>query len=88
MLWRGSTGSSPRCSLDGGPATLLEIDMETIDKTFITFVLTLVILVAYLGVLAVDATAQDKVKYCKNAQTGEIIVVQENMPCPFGTHKI
>ena len=26
--------------------------------------------------------AQD-VKYCKNYQTGEVIVVEANMPCPF-----
>ena len=34
-----------------------------------------------------DASAQG-VKYCKNAETGEIIVVEEGMPCPFPTHKI
>lgn len=31
--------------------------------------------------------AQD-VKYCKNAQTGEIIVVEVGYPCPFPTHEI
>jgi hypothetical protein len=42
-----------------------------------------------LGGLAVNqAAAQDKVKYCKNAQTGDIITVEVNMPCPFPTHKI
>jgi hypothetical protein len=28
------------------------------------------------------------VKYCKNATTGDIITVQENMPCPYPTHEI
>ena len=32
--------------------------------------------------------ANDKVEYCKNAKTGEIIVVKKNMPCPFPMHKI
>jgi len=30
------------------------------------------------------AAAQD-VKYCKNYQTGEIIVVDAGMPCPYPT---
>jgi hypothetical protein len=30
--------------------------------------------------------AQD-VKYCKNAKTGAIIVVQTGYPCPFGTYR-
>lgn len=32
--------------------------------------------------------AQGGVKYCKNLQTGEIIVVEEGYPCPSGTVKI
>lgn len=31
--------------------------------------------------------AQD-VKYCKNAKTGDIIVVEIGYPCPYPTHKI
>ncbi len=31
--------------------------------------------------------AQD-VKYCKNAKTGDIIVVETGYPCPYPTHKI
>lgn len=30
----------------------------------------------------------DKVKYCRNAETGEIIVIQEGYPCPAPTHAI
>ena len=42
-----------------------------------------------LGSLVVaQAEAQDKVKYCKNAQTGEVITVEANMPCPFPMHEI
>jgi len=29
-----------------------------------------------------------EVKYCKNAKTGEIVVVQAGYPCPFPTHKL
>jgi len=34
-----------------------------------------------------DAWAQD-VKYCKDAQTGDVIVVEAGMPCPFPYHEL
>ena len=39
-----------------------------------------------LAIIA-SADAQD-VKYCKNFQTGEIYVVEANMPCPYPTAEI
>jgi hypothetical protein len=48
----------------------------------------IVLAIMITGIAVISAQAQDKVKYCKNAQTGEIITVQSNMPCPFPTHKI
>ena len=46
-----------------------------------------------LGVFATLAFATgdvfaDKVKYCKNYTTGQIITVEARMPCPFPTSKI
>jgi hypothetical protein len=41
---------------------------------------------AILAAIA-DCRAQD-VKYCKNYQTGEIVVVEANMPCPFPTAEL
>jgi hypothetical protein len=38
--------------------------------------------------LSFIASAQDKVKYCKNATTGQIITVEVGMPCPFPTHEL
>ena len=52
-------------------------------KAIMTVAATAIIL------LALDAYAQDdKVKYCKNATTGEIITVEASMPCPLPTHEI
>ena len=49
----------------------------------ITFVVVMVI----LACLAEMADAQD-VKYCRNAKTGEIIVIEVGYACPFGTYAI
>lgn len=40
-----------------------------------------------LAVIAAGTQAQDKVKYCKNFITGEIITVEVNMPCPTQQRK-
>jgi hypothetical protein len=40
-----------------------------------------------LGVFAV-CQANDKVKYCRDAQTGRIITVAAGMPCPRPTHEL
>jgi hypothetical protein len=37
--------------------------------------------------LCFTADAQE-VKYCKNYQSGEIVIVEANMPCPFGTAEL
>ena len=35
-----------------------------------------------------QAAAQDKVAYCKNAQDGSVIVIEANMACPMGYYRI
>ena len=37
---------------------------------------------------ALQAVADPKVKYCKDAQTGRVITVEAGMPCPYPTHEI
>ncbi len=39
------------------------------------------------ALVSVADNAQE-VKFCKNATTGEIIVVEVGYPCPFPTHEI
>lgn len=34
-----------------------------------------------------ECEAQD-VKYCRDANTGEIIVVEAGQPCPYPTHEL
>jgi len=38
--------------------------------------------------IASNAYSNEKVKYCKDANTGRIITVQAGMPCPYPTHEI
>lgn len=38
-------------------------------------------------VMVDDGNAQDKVKYCRKDQSGEIVVVEAGYPCPAGTHE-
>jgi len=43
------------------------------------------------ALLAVIATADcdaQEVAYCKHGQTGEVIVIEANMACPFGYYRI
>ena len=35
-----------------------------------------------------SAEGHEKVKYCKNYETGEIIVIEDGYPCPFPTSEI
>ena len=52
--------------------------------------LTLAFIIAFLAValrFTADALAQE-VKYCKDYTTGEIYVVEANMPCPYPTVEI
>ncbi len=53
-------------------------------------ILTVAIIVfATLAVIdgAKQALAQD-VAYCKHGQTGQVIVIDSNMACPFGYYRI
>ena len=53
-------------------------------------ILTVAIIVcATLAVIdgAKQALAQD-VAYCKHGQTGQVIVIESNMACPFGYYRI
>ena len=48
-----------------------------------------VILAATVLLLAICLLSHaDGVKYCKDARTGDIIVVEEGQPCPYPTHEI
>ena len=48
--------------------------------------LALYLVFAFL--LAAYVTADERVKYCKNGITGEIITVEVGMPCPYPTHDL
>ena len=43
-----------------------------------------VLILFSIAIWAVDSEAQ-AVTYCKNYETGEIIVVEAGMPCPYPT---
>lgn len=45
------------------------------------------LLIAGIIVLMPDALSQE-VKYCKNYTTGEIVVVEKGMPCPYPTAEL
>ena len=38
--------------------------------------------------LLVFMTEAQEVSYCKDAETGKVIVVEAGYPCPYPTHKI
>ena len=48
----------------------------------------LLLVVILIPAYTVGALANPQVKYCKNFQTGEIFVVEANMPCPYPTAEI
>ena len=52
-------------------------------KNFIEALLVFTLLLA-----ATAVPAQDEVKYCKDATTGDIITVGAGMPCPYPTHEL
>jgi hypothetical protein len=58
-----------------------------ITKYALSFVLGAMFIMVLDLIWAGQAYAQG-VKYCKNATTGDIITVEENMPCPYPTHEI
>ncbi len=47
--------------------------------------LTIVLLCWAVGMTTTEA---QEVKYCKNFTTGDIVVVEAGMPCPFPTVEI
>jgi hypothetical protein len=50
--------------------------------------LLIIATLSILFALSLNVMAQDKVKYCKNYETGQIITVQVGQPCPYPTSKI
>jgi hypothetical protein len=60
------------------------------NKIYISAFITAALVASFIIVLMVSpsAEAQDKVKYCKNYTTGEIITVTAGMPCPYPTSEI
>jgi hypothetical protein len=64
--------------------------MKTETKLDLSFALGIgicIIVITAALLWALPATAQ-KVKYCKNYTTGEIITVTAGMPCPYPTSEI
>ena len=47
-----------------------------------------VVFVLLAILFATNAWSNDKVKYCKNYETGEVIVIEAGYPCPFPTSEI
>jgi hypothetical protein len=47
-----------------------------------------VVFVLLAMLFATNAWSNPKVKYCKNYETGEIIVIEDGYPCPFPTSEI
>jgi hypothetical protein len=45
----------------------------------------LIFSVLCLLMLAKPCEATPEIKYCKNFETGEVFVVEANMPCPYPT---
>ena len=50
----------------------------------VLLLLAIVLIPAY----TVGTLANPQVKYCKNFTTGEVFVVEANMPCPYPTVEI
>jgi len=50
---------------------------------------SIAVFVVFTAILAVSSkcTGSD-VKYCRNAETGEIIVIEAGYPCPSPTHEL
>ena len=51
------------------------------------YTLIIIALLFAAGFIA-GTKADPEVKYCKNFETGEIIVIEEGYPCPFPTAEI
>ena len=66
----------------GPPLFTSEVNMiDAIEAVLVTAV--------FLALTAVPCQADEpKVKYCKDARTGQIIVIEDGYPCPFPTHEL
>jgi len=47
-----------------------------------------IIFLILAAAMSVPAESQDVVTFCKNYETGEIVVVGEGMPCPYPTVRV
>jgi len=47
-----------------------------------------ILMISLMLLMTSPLMANEKVKHCKNARTGEVIVVQAGYPCPYPTHQI
>jgi hypothetical protein len=56
--------------------------MKNIIESIAVFAVFTAILAVSLKVFGSD------VKYCRNAETGEIIVIEAGYPCPSPTHEL
>lgn len=56
-------------------------------QAVISFLAILVLAIVYIFTIP-SALSAEKVKYCRNAETGEIITVQAGYPCPYPTHEL
>ncbi len=63
--------------------------MHTFTRFMTRFFQYAIALLVILLIMYVPAEAQpeepEDVKYCQNMETGEIIVVRADMPCPYPT---
>jgi hypothetical protein len=57
-------------------------------KSTLNHVLAVLCALLIFTILSFNCEANDKVKYCKDAQTGRIIVIQAGYACPMGTYAI
>jgi hypothetical protein len=48
----------------------------------------ILLVVVLLPAYTVAALANEKVKYCQNLQTGDVIVVKKGYPCPYPTIEV
>ena len=53
-----------------------------------TWALVLLAAIAYVGLTLCAVADDSKIKYCKNYETGEIIVIEKGYPCPSPTVEI
>lgn len=59
------------------------------DRMDFRFAAAIAVAITFFALLWMDcASANDKVKYCRDATTGKIYTVQKGMPCPGTTHEL